>query len=132
MKFALLMSLLACGSLFADGIPVPMDQQTPYNWTCNGREGQRESLHLFVGGEVSPTLYVSNGGGTIGSRVPQNVVRALLTQKYGSIDGKSFTDTRFKRTLTFDARANGLAVKLQDGTWETVLSGCRAKFRAQP
>lgn len=130
MKLVALASLLLSAVVLADGIPVPMEQQTPYNWFCDYSEEARAKgkLHLMVEDGIPPTLFV-NLNSAVGVGLSQAVARALLTQKYAAIDGKTFTDRRYNRSLTFDVQGSTLFVKLQDGNYKLIVSGCRAQFR---
>lgn len=132
MKFVLA-SLLLSSVVFADGIPVRMEQQTPYNWLCSYSQNARATgkLHLMVSQGATPTLFV-NVNSAVGVGLPAAVAKALLSQNYAAIDGKTYTDKRYNRSLTFNVQGKSLLVKLQDGTYKLIASGCRAQFRAIP
>ena len=123
MKFVALVFTVLSSFALADGIPVPLNQQTPYNWTC-----AQGSLHLFTKDVTAPTVYLHLPSGTVGVKVPGYVASALKSQNYSSIDGKTFTDTQFKRTISFDVQGKQVYAKIQEGTFKMIVSNCAASF----
>ncbi len=130
MKLALFASLLVSTAVFADGIPVPMEQQTPYNWTCEYNDTAQATgkLHLFLE-RGSATLYI-NVNSAVGVAVPNEVVRNLLSHNFAALNGRKVTDNRFgKRTFAFGARGKQLTVAYREGNYQLVASGCNATFK---
>jgi hypothetical protein len=111
-KLILCLATLLPFSAIADGIPVPMDQQTPHNWMCDNDKDQRISLHLIAEGGYN-VLYVSYWGGTVGTNVGEDVANKLIHSS--NMDGISVNDTEFKRQLAFKQSSNGaISVLLTD------------------
>ena len=79
MKQLILIALgtLTSFSAFADGIPVPMERQTKYNWVC----ANDIRLHLFAKGrgESQATLYFDNGG-QVGAQMNDLIASHLIAK----------------------------------------------------
>lgn len=128
MKFliAVMFSVVSFNAL-ADGIPVPLKQQTPFNWNCS----DRSSLHLMVNryGTGKNSLFIQDHA-QIGTFISDEVVAILKSKDYSALSGQTITDTRFNRTTTFSVSGNRLSVKLVDLAYNSVRTAleCVAAF----
>lgn len=127
-KLILFVSFLSTAAL-ADGIPVPMNKQTPYNWICDGRV----SLHLMLKNPLEniATLYIGNGS-TIGAGVGPAIESLLLQKDYRRLDNISSAKDQFDRVLSFKSDSNNkvLSVVMTDLKYRTEIKAmnCRAQF----
>lgn len=114
----LILSLLTLAPMFAaaDGIPVPMEQQTRFNWVCTAGHdaSQRVGLHLVSEGPQK-ALYMTYAG-NIGTRLDDRTAELLLTKNYAALNGAVVKD-RYdyagdSRTLLFVTKGNRMDVRL--------------------
>ncbi len=115
-------------SAHADGIPVPMNQQTPYNWNCDNQV----SFHVFIhANQPKSTVYIhSNSAGTVGASILLSQATQLLKKDYTSINGVKISDSGVRRETTFFNVNGTLTVRMLDVQNSYLLKAdhCRATF----
>jgi hypothetical protein len=112
----------------ADGIPVPMNEQTPYNWTCSPNQGMDVSLHFMT---IDSTLFIRTQRlGATGLTLPAKMANALLEKNYAALDGKRVSKAEWKRAFLFEAgdSSDTLNITYEGENLQMRFLNCAAEF----